>query len=138
MVYNAENRAAARSVAAQSFVLLKNDNLLPLKKSGTIALVGPLAHARENMTGTWSVAARFSESISVLDGLQKAVGSNGKILYAKGANLDADSASEARSTLFGKGLRRDKRTAAELLREAQQVAARADVIVAAEIGRAHV
>jgi len=131
VVFNTENRAAARSIAAQSFVLMKNNNVLPLKKTGTIALVGPLAHARENMTGTWSVAARFSESVSVLDGLQKAVGDKAKILYAKGSNLDADSAIEARATMFGKGLNRDKRSAAELLREAQQVASRADVIVAA-------
>ncbi|MFM7329403.1 MAG: beta-glucosidase BglX, partial [Bacteroidota bacterium] len=131
-VFNASNRAAARSTAAQSFVLLKNEQeILPLKKKGTIALVGPLAHARENMTGTWSVAARFSESISVLDGLQKAVGSSAKVVYAKGANLDADSAIEARSTMFGKSLGRDKRSADELLREAVRVAASADVIVAA-------
>lgn len=131
-VFTAENRAAARNTAAQSFVLLKNEgNILPLKKSGTIALIGPLAHARENMTGTWSVAARFSESISVLDGLQKAVGSNAKILYAKGSNLDADSAIEARATLFGKSLKRDNRSEEELLREALRTAASADVIIAA-------
>ena len=131
-VFTAENRAAARRTAAQSFVLLKNKgNVLPIKKSGTIALVGPLAHARENMTGTWSVAARFSESISVLDGLQRAVGDKAKIVYAKGSNLDADSAIEARATLFGKSLNRDKRSAEELLREALRVAASADVIVAA-------
>ncbi|MFM7195056.1 MAG: glycoside hydrolase family 3 N-terminal domain-containing protein, partial [Bacteroidota bacterium] len=131
-VFNASNRAAARSTAAQSFVLLKNEKeILPLKKKGTIALIGPLAHAREKMTGTWSVAARFSESISVLDGLQKAVGNSAKVVYAKGANLDADSAIEARSTLFGKSLGRDKRSADELLREAVRVASSADVIVAA-------
>lgn len=131
-VFTSENRAAARSTAAQSFVLLKNEkDVLPLKKTGTIALVGPLAHARENMTGTWSVAARFPESISVLDGLQKAAGKDAKILYAKGSNLDADSAIEARATLFGKSLRRDNRSAEALRNEALQIAARADVIVAA-------
>jgi beta-glucosidase len=31
---------------------------LPLKKSGTIAVIGPLADAKENMAGTWSVAAK--------------------------------------------------------------------------------
>lgn len=131
-VFSSENRLEARNIAAQSFVLLKNEgNILPLKKSGTIALIGPLAHARENMTGTWSVAARFSESVSVLDGLQKAAGSNVKIIYAKGSNLDADSAIEARATMFGKSLRRDNRTEEELLREALRTAAAADVIVAA-------
>src|SRR5690606_24321981 len=58
-IFTAEHRKIARQIAAQSFVLLKNaNNTLPLKKSGTIALVGPLADAANNMTGTWSVAAQ--------------------------------------------------------------------------------
>jgi beta-glucosidase len=131
-VFNAANRAEARSTATQSFVLLKNtDNVLPIKKSGTIALVGPLADAKENMTGTWSVAARFSESISVLEGLKKAVGTNAKIVYAKGSNLTEDEVLENNSTLFGKGLHRDKRTAAQLRDEAVRIVKGADVIVAA-------
>ncbi|HRG80134.1 MAG TPA: glycoside hydrolase family 3 N-terminal domain-containing protein, partial [Cyclobacteriaceae bacterium] len=94
-VFTAANRAEARTVASQSFVLLKNKgNVLPIKKSGTIALIGPLADAKENMTGTWSVAARFSESISLREGLQKAVGSNAKVVYAKGSNLAEDSVLE--------------------------------------------
>lgn len=131
-VFNEANRAEARSIAAQSFVLLKNKgNILPIKKSGTIALVGPLADAKENMTGTWSVAARFSESISLREGLQKAVGTNAKIVYAKGSNLDDDELLEANSTLFGKSLHRDKRSSVALRDEALRIAKRADVIVAA-------
>ncbi|MBL7873601.1 MAG: beta-glucosidase BglX [Cyclobacteriaceae bacterium] len=130
-VFTAANRAEARSTAAQSFVLLKNNNVLPLKRSGTIALVGPLADAKENMTGTWSVAARFSESISVLEGLKKSVGSNAKIVYAKGSNLTEDEVLEKNSTLFGKSLHRDTRTAAQLRDEALRIAKSADVIVAA-------
>ena len=131
-VFNERNRAAAREAATKSFVLLKNlNNTLPLKKTGTIALIGPLADAPENMTGTWSVAARFAESVSVLAGLKKAVGDKAEILYAKGSNLDADSAIEARGTMFGKSLRRDNRSADDLLKEAIRIASRADVIVAA-------
>src|ERR1700743_3081745 len=70
-IFTAANRQEARKIAADCFVLLKNQgNVLPLKKGGTIALVGPLANNRENMTGTWSVAANFSRSVSVLDGLK--------------------------------------------------------------------
>lgn len=131
-VFNASNRAEARGTAAQSFVLLKNkDKILPFKKAGTIALVGPLADAKENMTGTWSVAARFAESISVRQGLEKAVGANAKIVYAKGSNLDADEAIEERATMFGKSLHRDKRSAEQLRNEALAIAKQADVIVAA-------
>jgi beta-glucosidase len=131
-IFTEANRKEARAAATKSFVLLKNDkNILPLKKSGTIALVGPLADAAENMTGTWSVAARFSESITVLKGLQEATAGNTKIAYAKGSNLDADSAIEARATMFGKSLRRDKRSAEVLRAEALKIASSADVIVAA-------
>jgi beta-glucosidase len=131
-IFTAANRSEARATATKSFVLLKNDgNVLPLKKSGTIALIGPLADAAENMTGTWSVAARFAESITVLKGLKEATEGKAKIVYAKGSNLDADSAIEARATMFGKGLKRDKRSADAMRAEALRVAASADIIVAA-------
>lgn len=131
-IFTAENRAFARSVAAQSFVLLKNDkNTLPLQKKGTIALVGPLADAATNMTGTWSVAARFSESITVLEGLKKAVGNQAKVVYAKGSNLHEDADIEERATMFGKSLNRDSRSAQAIRDEALRMAKSADVIVAA-------
>jgi beta-glucosidase len=130
-VFTDANRKAARQVAADCFVLLKNKgNVLPLKKSGTIALVGPLADNRENMPGTWSVAADFAKSISLLDGI-KSVAGNAKIIYVKGSNLDADSAFEDRAGMFGKSLRRDSRPAADMIQEALNAAAQADVIVAA-------
>ncbi|MEO6550869.1 MAG: beta-glucosidase BglX [Ferruginibacter sp.] len=131
-IFTADNRRIAREIAAQSFVLLKNQgNVLPLKKNGTIALVGPLADAKENMTGTWSVAANFSSSISVLAGLQQAVGSNAKILYAKGSNLDADTLFEQRAGMFGKAFKRDERPAQQIIDEAVAIANQSDVIVAA-------
>jgi beta-glucosidase len=130
-VFTTANRAEARSTAAQSFVLLKNNNVLPIKRTSTIALVGPLADAKENMTGTWSVAARFSESISVLEGLTKATDGKAKVLYAKGANLDENPTLESNSTLFGKSLHRDGRTAEQLRDEALKIARQSDVIVAA-------
>ena len=71
-IFTEANRKVAREIAAQTFVLLKNNNnILPLKKSGTIALIGPLADNKENMPGTWSVAADFSTPISILEGLKK-------------------------------------------------------------------
>ncbi|HNR73296.1 MAG TPA: glycoside hydrolase family 3 N-terminal domain-containing protein, partial [Cyclobacteriaceae bacterium] len=130
-VFTAANRTEARKAATESFVLLKNEgNILPLKKSGTIAVIGPMANTRENMTGTWSVAARFSESVSVMDGITKAAGSAAKIVYARGSNLHEDAAIEERATMFGKSLNRDKRTAEEMRSEAVRLARSADVVVA--------
>lgn len=131
-IFTEANRMEARKTASQSFVLLKNDkNILPLQKKGTIALVGPLADAKENMSGTWSVAARNAESISLLQGLTKAVGDAAKVVYAKGSNLVEDAALEERATLFGKTLHRDPRSATALREEALRIAKNADVIVAA-------
>lgn len=131
-VFTPAFRKEARQTATQSFVLLKNDrNILPLKKQGTIALIGPLADAAENMTGTWSVAAEFSKSVSVLKGLQNAVGNTATILYAKGSNLTMDSKLEEHATMFGKSLHRDNRTLEDLKKEALEIARKSDVIVAA-------
>ena len=131
-VYTDAHRAEARSVAAQSFVLLKNErNILPLKKDGTVALIGPLADNKENMPGTWSVAANFDKAISLLTGLQSVAGSNVKILTARGSNLDQDSMFEERAGMFGKSLHRDSRPAEVIIQEAVEVAGKSDVIVAA-------
>ncbi|MBX2922008.1 MAG: beta-glucosidase BglX [Chitinophagaceae bacterium] len=131
-IYSEANRKEARSISAESFVLLKNaNNVLPIKRSGTIALVGPLADNRSNMPGTWSVSADFTKPISVLEGLKQVAGNNAKIVYAKGSNLTEDSLLEQRSTMFGKTLGRDNRSDETLLKEALDVAAQSDVIVAA-------
>ncbi len=131
-VFTAANRKEARATAAQSFVLLKNqNNILPIKKTGTIALIGPLADNKENMPGTWSVAADFSKATSLLTGLKEVAGSQVKILTARGSNLDEDSLFEDRAGMFGKSLHRDSRPAAVILQEALDIAKQSDVIVAA-------
>lgn len=130
-VYTPEHRALARKIAAESFVLLKNDKVLPLSKKGTIAVVGPLGHTRENMPGTWSVAADFNKATTVVDGLKAVVGNKANIVYAKGSNLTTDPVLEQRATLFGRDLQRDGRTEQELRNEALQIAKNADVIIAA-------
>ncbi|MFT3949365.1 MAG: glycoside hydrolase family 3 N-terminal domain-containing protein [Agriterribacter sp.] len=131
-IYSEANRSEARAISAESFVLLKNaNNTLPIKRSGIIALIGPLADNKSNMPGTWSVSADFTKPVSVLEGLKEVAGSNAKILYAKGANLTEDSLFEQRSTMFGKTLGRDNRSDETLLKEALDIAAQSDVIVAA-------
>jgi beta-glucosidase len=131
-IFTKNNREEARKTAAQSLVLLKNNNqILPLQKQGTIAVIGPLADAKENMAGTWSVATKMENSISLLAGIKEVVGSSTQVLYAKGSNLDADAAFEERATMFGKTLHRDNRTKDELITEALKIANQSDVIVAA-------
>ncbi|HEX7585497.1 MAG TPA: beta-glucosidase BglX [Prolixibacteraceae bacterium] len=131
-IFTPENRQIAREIAAQTFVLLKNDKqTLPIQGKGTIALIGPLADNRENMTGTWSVAADFSKSVSLLDGLKNAVGSEAKVLYAKGTNVVSDPQLDARISIFGKPTKWDKRSQKEMIAEAVAVARKSDVVIAA-------
>ena len=131
-IFTASNRDEARNIASKSLVLLKNkNNLLPLKKTGTIAIIGPLADAKENMAGTWSVATNQDKSISLLQGITQIVGNDAKIIYAKGSNLDDNETLENNATMFGKTLRRDKRTKQELISQALQIANQSDVIIAA-------
>ena len=153
-IFTRAHRDAARRIASESFVLLKNDNqTLPLKPTGTIAVIGPLADTRSNMPGTWSVAAVLDRSPSLIEGLREMVGrmdemplnqpnepwyiplmengANINLLYAKGSNLISDAAYEERATMFGRSLNRDNRTDAELLKEALETANKADVIIAA-------
>lgn len=131
-VFTEENRNFARKVAAQSMVLLKNENnLLPLEKKGKIAVVGPLASNRVNMAGTWSVAAPQDKSVSVLEGIKELVGDKAEILYAKGSNVSYDLELEKRGTTFGKEIPRDGRSDEELREEALEIAAKSDVVIAA-------
>jgi beta-glucosidase len=132
-VFTPENRAIARKIAAESFVLLKNNNhVLPLKKTGTIGIVGPLVNNTANMFGTWSVAAEMDKSVTVLQGLKNALGSNAKILTAVGSNFIADSALEHRYVNVHNptSYKHDPRPEAELIKEALEVARKSDVIVA--------
>jgi len=122
----------AREAATKSFVLLKNDNqLLPLKKQGTIALIGPLGNTGSNMPGTWSVTADLEHTPSLLEGMQQALGSQVRIVYHQGSNLLEDAVYQERATMFGRTIPRDERPEAEIIAEALKVAEEADVIVAA-------
>ncbi|TJZ53225.1 beta-glucosidase BglX [Sphingobacterium olei] len=127
-----DHLAKAREAAAKSFVLLKNDNnLLPLKKQGTVAVIGPLANSGANMPGTWSVSADLANTQSLVDGMKDALGNKVKIMTHLGSNLVADAAYQERATMFGRTIPRDERPEQEIISEAIRVAEDADVIVAA-------
>lgn len=130
-IFTAENRAVARKIATETFVLLKNENnLLPLQRKGKIALVGPLANTKANMPGTWSVAAASDKYNSLYESMKQSLAGKAEVLYAKGSNLMYDAQREAEATMFGREMR-DPRSAQELLDEALNVVSQADVIVAA-------
>ncbi len=128
-VYNADNRAAARDLAAETFVLLKNDgDLLPLKREGKIALIGPLADNSANLCGTWCVAATTERYATLRHAMERAMDGRGEVLYAQGCNLTRDAALQKASE-FGKVMSRGNDSI--LRAEALDMACRADVIVCA-------
>jgi beta-glucosidase len=130
-VLSADKRKAARELGARSCVLLKNERqTLPLKKSGTIALIGPLANNKSNMLGTWAVSGDAQLSIPVLEGMKQAGGSNVNILYAKGANISDDSSFAKKVNVFGERIDIDAKLPEELLKEAVAIANKSDVVVA--------
>ena len=87
-IYTQANREAARRIAAETFVLLKNNgNLLPLSADGKIALIGPLADAATHMQGMWSVAAVPGRNRSLRTAFAEAMADSSRLFYAKGANL---------------------------------------------------
>ena len=135
-VFTAENREAARSIAAETFVLLKNEKmrnggnekLLPLKKEGKIALIGPLADTRSNLCGTWCVAFTPDRYSTLKEGFERALAGKAQLLYAQGSNICRDEAEQVAGE-FGKTIPRGDE--AQLKAEALAVARQADVIVCA-------
>lgn len=125
------NLEEARKIAARSFVLLKNDNqVLPLKKSATIALIGPLADSKRNMLGTWSVSGDPEKSVTIMQGIKNVAGNDVNILYAKGANISDDTEFIKRVNVFGEEITVDKKNPEEMINEAVETANKADVVVA--------
>ncbi len=130
-ILTAQNRQAARETATRSMVLLKNERqILPLKKSGTIALIGPLADNHSEMLGTWAVSGDKSKSISIIEGLKNVAGNGVQILLAKGANITDDTAFAKRISPFDKPTEIDPRTPDAMIQEAIDVAGKADAVVA--------
>lgn len=106
----AEHKEVAARMAQETMVLLKNDNnLLPLKKGMTMAVIGPMAKDKENLLGSWKAHGRAEDAESIYEGLEKEFGSQARLLYAEGCDFDGENTS--------------------LFTEALSVASQADVII---------
>jgi len=130
-ILTTENRNFAREIAERSFVLLKNAHgILPLKRSGVIALIGPLTDSRRDVLGSWSAAGDWKLAVNVLDGIKQAAGPALSILQARGANLIDDPELLATLNASGAAIVRDSRSPQAMIDEAVATANKADVIVA--------
>lgn len=138
-LFSPRNRALSKETADECQVLLKNENnLLPLRKSGRIAVIGPLGDASSDMPGCWSLTGKADQSVSLLQGLKAAIGANGTVTYAKGSDLVADSLLETKlNGMMGfvfPGMPVKKvhdRKPEVLLKEALDLAQNSDVVIAA-------
>ena len=84
-----ELRTLARRVAGESIVLLKNErSLLPLPKSGPVAVIGPLADNKEEPLGPWHTQGRGDDVVTVLQGIKSKVPSGTQVLYAQGSGIE--------------------------------------------------
>lgn len=94
VIFSQENQDAARRIAARSMVLLKNDgNTLPLSKIvKSIALIGPLADNQQDMIGSWTGDGKAADVVTLLAGIKAKVSPSTKITYAKGCDVNGDSA----------------------------------------------
>ncbi|ADD76413.1 MULTISPECIES: beta-glucosidase BglX [Pantoea] len=132
---NAESRLhrpEARDVARKSMVLLKNRlDTLPLKKSGTIALIGPLADSQRDVMGSWSAAGVAKQSVSLLQGMKNATEGKATLLYAKGANVSDNKGIQDFLNMYEPAVAVDPRSPQAMIDEAVEKAKQADVIVAA-------
>jgi beta-glucosidase len=133
-IFTPEYRKTARELAQRSVVLLKNDDkILPLKKNGTIALVGPLINGKNDMLGSWVVAGDRENVSTLQDGMANVGSSAVKVLTAKGSEFTEDAflLKSSRNPWERQPLEPIKMTSEELINEALLVADKADVIVAA-------
>jgi beta-glucosidase len=133
-VLTEENKTLARQIAQRSVVLLKNDKqVLPLKKSGTIAVIGPLASNKPDMLGTWAMGGNQENITSIADGIKNIGGGSVTVLYAKGSEFTDNPMLIKAIYVFGMGQQKTAEAALtpkQLLDEAVQTAGKADVIVA--------
>ena len=119
-----KNREEARKAASESFVLLKNEDLLPLKKDENAVFIGPFTESNA-ITGAWSIFADYNDTVSIADGLKNA-GYDFKT--AKGCRRSAD------YPVLGMGRSHhyeepDEEKDKKLLEEAVELAKNADKVV---------
>ena len=90
-----------------------------------------MGDTKSNMVGTWSVAAKLDKPLTLVEGLRETAGSKANIIYVKGSNLLDNEKMQKDATMFGRDIPWDNRSEEELIKEALNVASKADVIIAA-------
>jgi beta-glucosidase len=128
VIMSPANLAFAREMGRKSIVLLKNENqMLPLKKSGTIAVIGPLADDKRDMIGPWSGAGDWHKAVSILEGIRDVVKGKATVLYSKGANITQDTSMLRQLNANGGDIHQAAESPEQLIKDAVATANKADV-----------
>jgi beta-glucosidase len=86
-ILTVESLQTERKMAQESMVLLQNSNdLLPLKKGQTVAVIGPLADDKASQLGPWAGNGQAKDAVTPLDGIAAKLGKD-HVLYAKGVDI---------------------------------------------------
>lgn len=87
---NEAHAALARDGARRSIVMLKNDGVLPLSKSGTkIALIGPFGADIDNLEGCWTLFGDARRHVNIETGIRDALGDDAAIEVVAGSGIEA-------------------------------------------------
>jgi len=113
----------SRDVARKSIVLLKNKGqLLPLDpRLRRIAVIGPLAADKDSPLGNWRAQAVPNSAVSLLEGIQAAVGAGTEVVYAEGAALAVGKRDFQKPVVFNTSDRTGFPAAVEAARQADVV-----------------
>ncbi len=113
-----EHLDVANRAALESFVLLKNDGVLPLSKDQikTIGVIGPNADSRAALMGNYHGTS--SKYVTILQGIQNAVSEDTRVLYSEGCDLWKENVSDLADPFYP-----------DRLAEAQTVADYSDVVI---------
>jgi beta-glucosidase len=86
-ILTAESLQTERKMAQESMVLLQNNNdVLPLKREQTVAVIGPLADDKASQLGSWAGNGQAKDAVTPLEGIVAKLGT-GHVLYAKGVDI---------------------------------------------------
>ncbi len=102
LLYTDEHLAVARDVAKRSIVLMNNENsLLPLSKTTSkIAVIGHLAADKDTPIGNWRARAEWDSAVSLLEGIQNAVGTNVEVTYDEGYTMSENNGNFASGLVY--------------------------------------
>lgn len=80
---------AARRMAEESAVLLKNDGVLPIAKGTKVAVIGELAASADDLLGSWRGAGESDKAETILDAIKNYNGAS-NVVYARGCGKEGD------------------------------------------------